>query len=323
MPLSYTLDKPVLLHYNNYNFDFLNCERALVCSYLVAHGFPFQWFLSDSWGFFYRSHTDFSINKAGEAPAWMNSLQRVYGIDITILQGDDLRTTAETAIKEDEVLFIFVDGWHVPWYYAFQSKHEMHALAVVDLDKENDRLRMTDFWPTVFTDWMDAGVIDTAFQAGDKLMVRLTRPAFRYSEEMFESQMINCHALMVGGEAEGEWAGLVGLQKFRDDLVAMGDEAKEHIADWWEFLKPINDVRSGFYEFLYYLQQHEPTLYEQRIDPELLTAVNETVIAWYALRNGMLKAKMTDTYSQKRILAALDKVILLETKCAELLAKTL
>jgi len=293
---------------------FIDCTEFLICSSLTTRGLPFHWLFSDSWGFNYRSLSDFSALAQGEPlPFWTN-LEKLYGMRQTQHHGRKLKELAEEVILgRGSTVMLTGDIWHIPWStICHRQTHMNHDILITGYNPRAGELYVVDFVPE-YAGWVGFDVIEAFFSGGIELNgstygFELSAPQLQPEGEMLIRQLSSAHARIQNG--------VVGLRRMQADLGGQAD-CTGLIDLWWNPLKQIVAFRESFQEFLLFLYHHPELRLRDAIRENTLETLETLTSKWFSFRNNLKKLQMKGQVPVAQISSRLAPIVELETRVLE------
>lgn len=306
-----SLKKPVIYQPRKH---FLSCTQTLICSFLEAYRQPYHWIFSNSWSFYYRSLNSFSATKDEFTSHFDTELKNLYGVELKRFENVPLLDMIEDAVSQNTCLFTYGNTWFIPWHHFHRQQYSPHCFVIKDFNKLSNKVLVLDFIPE-YCGWVDFEKINEAYLAGGTHSFKLSIPISALNFNLASEKLSCAYGKMLDG--------LSSIQKYKKDLENSDMKISPLLDLWWDRIKTIVDLRDGFLEFVNYLDKDPKSPYKSNIDPELILALDKTVVSWAMFRNRVMKSKMTDTFDLESIVGRLEKIFEWEQKSANQLEKIL
>ncbi|NOU63232.1 hypothetical protein GC096_04115 [Paenibacillus sp. LMG 31461] len=296
---------------------FLSCLDYLLCSYINAHKIPYQLLLTDSWGFFYEDISTFDVNESRTTPLYQN-MEGLLGMSKRSYNSEKLLSIINKVVVEEEsYIFTSGEGKYLPWHPTFRTADNPHFFLITDFNAMKNEVYIVDLVPQ-YSGWVDLKIIDEAYSLSSKLCFQLSVPHFDGDlNTTLQKGILRCVDRVLGVEeqiSKPYKTGILGLTQFKSDFVKKEFNDLNIIDIWWKSLKVIIDVRDGFLELLYYLQNC--SIESVTIEVNELRIIDETLNSWFAFRNGLKRAQLTNNFSKDIHISRLEKIIDQEQKSA-------
>ncbi|MFD2671667.1 hypothetical protein [Marinicrinis sediminis] len=314
MPL--TLPDQLVFYNEQVNSHYLDCLEKPICAFISSYHYPFQWLCSDSWGFYYGGLHRISADPVGDYPSFIENVRGLYGMQFHMLDTGSLFESMEQLPESGLKMLVLASTYYLPWVtYDYQQNANEHAFLIADYDREQEKVYVVDFAPK-YAGWVDREHIRQACKSA----AFISEPQRCCTFEETGTQLQKAWDKMIGKPAEpGESnsSGIYGIRKMKEELRQLDPFPFEQIDIIWEPFRKIIATRDKFSEFISFLDKYPESPYYGRMNPELLHAVRENSGKWFAIRNKLLKSKLTQTLNLQQMDQAFDEIIDLEARCAE------
>lgn len=282
-----------------------------VCLYITQHNKPYQYLYSKNWSFFYHSLDNISLfSKEDNTDPKESMLSEIYGIEINI---PEYKCLLEILEKESGFIVTKADGWYLPWAMSYKREHGDHWFSIVDYCSETSKVRVVDKIPE-HDAWENSYYINEGFLHGGSECFKLENFRFNLTEEKLVGILqANYQSILGTSQIEG----VNGLKVWKQDIISCGHESSKYIEIWWDSLKDIIDYRNQFVEYISFIARSKDSIMtEKALFESLINTFSKTVNKWISFRHGLMKSFISDTYNYEKTIERLDKIILLEEKCA-------
>ncbi|MFC4101450.1 cysteine peptidase family C39 domain-containing protein [Paenibacillus xanthanilyticus] len=289
----------------------MDCTEYLICSSLQTSGLPFHWLFSDSWGFVYRSLSDFSALPPGEAPPFWTNLEKLYGVRRIEHEGRSLKELAEDIVLgRGSTIVLTGDIWHIPWStICYRETHNNHDILITAYNPASHELYVVDFVPE-HAGWVDYEVVDAFFSGGAELNGRtygfeLTAPSLRADDETLFRQLNFARTKMAFA--------VKGLERMHGDLARERD-CTRLVDAWWDPMRPIVAYRESFLEFVLFMQHLSLPGARALVQAGTADTLASLASKWFSLRNNLKKLQMKGAVPAEQIRSRLAPIIELEKR---------
>jgi hypothetical protein len=295
------------------NYEYINCIEFLISSLITAHKLPYHWLFSSNWGFYYTNIHQFEARNP-----FFTNVTSMYGMEIKHYESVPLDKVIQEVRGRNSALYTAASGYFNPFSKNYRLNHTNHMVAVLDFDPVTNKVLVYDPSPIFRLGWVDFETVNEGFiYKGMKAFEIMSPPNITPSKSMMMEQLESCLKRMNGGVDGDTCSGLLGLNKFYDQILDLGEETSTHLKIITHNLREIIRIKDGFLEFLLYLH-HEPSLnFNITPHPELLELIDRTCHSWIVFRNRLMMNLASGGFKFDRTIESLKKIIALEHECSE------